>query len=610
MKRNIITELLGNISPKFITNTAQTFQEKESGVSEGLKNLVPTIFYQLHHKMESGHANELFQFLKDKKQITGTNQLDGIPLERKNIVNDFIKKLFGNQQKSVLDFISQRNHLRFNSSEALMTIGGTLVIEYLGKLIRGEGLTLSSFNQLLAVQQEEIKSALPIGITKWLGNIRPLATASNSTGNHQVAAAGTTRVAYASTGSAASDTAVAAASGSSSMGWAKWLLVIPFLLLGLWYFLGQGSSTDTSTTVADAKVPTVTQPAPTIVKPTETEDALIEATKEIAQKETKETSVTDNKVSKYNNTISVVKPNRKEEQLVTIHPPVSVEEPVVEASTSPGGSVYSSEFSNKGQNSNNNSSTSIVKKSIDNDLGSGSYSSVASESRKISYEDYSEQVKMPARAITVANSIKKETTTSRPDWYTESKKVVDGNSGNVSIIKITETVLESRNTSQLAMLRKSLPLEKYNAWFGFITNPISSTEYRLYSYLNETSSSGKAIDQYTWFNLDEVKFKSLSSRMDYEKSKGQLTRIANILSANPDVQLKIGGFTSDKGRKKANRKLSLEMAEQAKAALTKLGVDESRITVKGYGESHPLGLNDTEEGRMKNHRVGFRVISK
>ena len=132
----------------------------------------------------------------------------------------------------------------------------------------------------------------------------------------------------------------------------------------------------------------------------------------------------------------------------------------------------------------------------------------------------------------------------------------------------------------------------------------------MYNYLSEEKSKGNEIDKYTWFNLDEVKFKSFSSRMDYEVSKGQLTRIANILSANPDVQLKIGGFTSDEGRKKANRKLSLEMADQTKAALVKLGVDESRISVKGYGESNPLGLNDTEAGKMRNHRVGFRVLSK
>ena len=73
MKRNIIKELMDGISSKFISNTAQAFEESESGIGEGMKNLVPTIFYQLHHKMNGEEAKDFFQFLKNENNTAIAN---------------------------------------------------------------------------------------------------------------------------------------------------------------------------------------------------------------------------------------------------------------------------------------------------------------------------------------------------------------------------------------------------------------------------------------------------------------------------------------------------------------------------------------------------------
>jgi OmpA-OmpF porin, OOP family len=42
-------------------------------------------------------------------------------------------------------------------------------------------------------------------------------------------------------------------------------------------------------------------------------------------------------------------------------------------------------------------------------------------------------------------------------------------------------------------------------------------------------------------------------------------------------------------------------------ALTRLGVDASRLTVKGYGDAKPLAPNTTEANRAKNNRVQLVV---
>ena len=57
------------------------------------------------------------------------------------------------------------------------------------------------------------------------------------------------------------------------------------------------------------------------------------------------------------------------------------------------------------------------------------------------------------------------------------------------------------------------------------------------------------------------------------------------------------------GSPSANLKLSTERAKAVMDWLANHGVDGSRLSAKGYGESHPVAKNSSEEGRAKNRRV-------
>ena len=71
--------------------------------------------------------------------------------------------------------------------------------------------------------------------------------------------------------------------------------------------------------------------------------------------------------------------------------------------------------------------------------------------------------------------------------------------------------------------------------------------------------------------------------------------------------LYVNAYTDNTGTPMLNEELSDKRAQQVAGVLVKLGVDESSITAKGWGEANAIAPNDTEEGQKKNRRVEIRL---
>ena len=98
-----------------------------------------------------------------------------------------------------------------------------------------------------------------------------------------------------------------------------------------------------------------------------------------------------------------------------------------------------------------------------------------------------------------------------------------------------------------------------------------------------------------------------SIKTGYEKLFDNATE---ILKANPTLIVEIQGHTDSSGSAKYNEQLSGLRARAVKAILVKNGIESSRLTTKGFGESTPIATNDTAEGRDTNRRVEFKAAYK
>ncbi|UOQ68751.1 OmpA family protein (plasmid) [Hymenobacter volaticus] len=87
-----------------------------------------------------------------------------------------------------------------------------------------------------------------------------------------------------------------------------------------------------------------------------------------------------------------------------------------------------------------------------------------------------------------------------------------------------------------------------------------------------------------------------------------LDALAELLKEYPDYSLSIAGHTDSQGPAAFNLRLSRERAAAARRYLLDRGLPESRVEWLGYGISHPLATNATEEGRAQNRRVEFDMF--
>lgn len=103
---------------------------------------------------------------------------------------------------------------------------------------------------------------------------------------------------------------------------------------------------------------------------------------------------------------------------------------------------------------------------------------------------------------------------------------------------------------------------------------------------------------------ENVVFNSASDVLK-ESAYPTLDKVANALNLYPATEVEIAGHTDSDSSTAYNLELSERRAAVVARYLSSKGVEAIRMRSIGYGESHPITTNDTEDGRAQNRRVEF-----
>ena len=88
-----------------------------------------------------------------------------------------------------------------------------------------------------------------------------------------------------------------------------------------------------------------------------------------------------------------------------------------------------------------------------------------------------------------------------------------------------------------------------------------------------------------------------------EAARKQLDAVIEVMRENPDLGMLIAGHADAQGVAIYNLDLSQRRARAVRDYFAKAGIEKTRLTYEGHGESDPIGDNATREGRAMNRRV-------
>ncbi|MDX2362642.1 MAG: OmpA family protein [Crocinitomicaceae bacterium] len=108
------------------------------------------------------------------------------------------------------------------------------------------------------------------------------------------------------------------------------------------------------------------------------------------------------------------------------------------------------------------------------------------------------------------------------------------------------------------------------------------------------------------YTINDILYGTNSSVLS-DRSKFILKGFARYLNENPNVIIAIQGHTDDIGDDGRNMRLSEERAQGVKTFLASLGIDKSRLSAKGFGETNPTVPNTSTSNRAQNRRTDFLI---
>ncbi|MCP4977172.1 MAG: OmpA family protein [Maribacter sp.] len=140
-----------------------------------------------------------------------------------------------------------------------------------------------------------------------------------------------------------------------------------------------------------------------------------------------------------------------------------------------------------------------------------------------------------------------------------------------------------------------------HAYFANDTKQYYIKNFRLaeggVKYYDRFVQDGKIVANGIRFDVNKATLKP--------ESMGVINEIYKLMSKHHEINFSVEGHTDSDGEKNFNQNLSEERALTVMKQLIAMGISSDRLMIKGFGESKPIDVNDTQEGKANNRRVEF-----
>lgn len=190
---------------------------------------------------------------------------------------------------------------------------------------------------------------------------------------------------------------------------------------------------------------------------------------------------------------------------------------------------------------------------------------------------------------------------------TNTNVVITDEFGNV----VKETVTDNEGKIVL----KSIPLTKYTittnkeGYDSNLTDIVASPNSPTISKTINLIAKKPIVEKTeVVFTLNNIYF-DFNKASIKEESKSSLMTIVKQLNDHPNTKISIIAHTDNKGSEKYNQVLSEKRAKSAYDFLIKEGIDQTRLSHSGKGESQPLHdcKTCTKQQDLENRRIEFKI---
>ena len=186
-----------------------------------------------------------------------------------------------------------------------------------------------------------------------------------------------------------------------------------------------------------------------------------------------------------------------------------------------------------------------------------------------------------------------------------AQAVFDGNN-----LKVGGLISDADRNGIISSLRSAVPAGLVvGALTSGVGNLVTEAANKTQAALTALRPGFTAPDLTGILNQSIINFPNGSSEVP-GASRALLQQAATAFKQLPSgTVVEIAGYTDNVGDPAANLQLSQQRADAVRATLIQAGVNPNMLVAKGYGSANPVSGNDTMEGRFRNRRIEYRVLT-